>query len=277
MRLAQGGELALYDFGGAGPLLLLHHASGFCARVFRRMATRLADRYRVVGFDARGHGQSWKPEAGYGWQVFADDLVEVARSARAWAGAERVSAVVGHSLGGIAGLLAALEEPELFERAVLFDPVVITDELAARFKLRQKGAPPAWLTTRLRQARFASREQALATFRGQQLYAGFDPNVLEDYVWGGLRETERGELELLCPPNVEASIYALGTTSGAFAMPGLRVPTLIGTAQGSRFAEAQAKVAGLSTSARIIELPGGHLMPLEQPDRAAELVLEFLS
>src|SRR6478752_6078524 len=72
--LEGGLEFEIYDFGGEGPVALLHHASGFCTGVWRRIARELRRGYRVIGFDARGHGDSSKPEQPYTWQVFGDDL-----------------------------------------------------------------------------------------------------------------------------------------------------------------------------------------------------------
>jgi pimeloyl-ACP methyl ester carboxylesterase len=55
---SRGIELALVDWGGDGPLALLAHANGFCADVLGPLAERLRARFHVVGFDARGHGDS---------------------------------------------------------------------------------------------------------------------------------------------------------------------------------------------------------------------------
>ena len=52
-----GVEIAILDWGGDGPLALLHHANGFSAAVWGPVAEHLRGRFRVVAVDARGHGQ----------------------------------------------------------------------------------------------------------------------------------------------------------------------------------------------------------------------------
>ena len=49
----RGVEVALLDWGGAGPLALLHHANGFCKGLWALVAEGLCDRYRVIamGYD----------------------------------------------------------------------------------------------------------------------------------------------------------------------------------------------------------------------------------
>ncbi len=71
-----GVEISLVDWGGEGPLALLHHANGFCAGIWGLVAERLRRRYRVIGMDARGHGDSSKPRerSAYHWDRFAGDV-----------------------------------------------------------------------------------------------------------------------------------------------------------------------------------------------------------
>ncbi len=59
-----GIRLAYLDFGGGGPPAVLHHPTGFLSWVWAPIAERLAQRYRVFALDARGHGDSDKPESG---------------------------------------------------------------------------------------------------------------------------------------------------------------------------------------------------------------------
>ena len=55
------------------------------------------------------------------WREFGADLAAVARALADEHG-ERIALGLGHSFGGTSMLLAAAEEPALFERLVLADP-----------------------------------------------------------------------------------------------------------------------------------------------------------
>lgn len=273
IRVSSGIEIATVDWGGSGPLVLLHHASGFCAAVWRVVARHLRSHYRVVGFDARGHGDSDKPSEGYGWHVFADDLVDVARQVCLSTGHQRVHMCAGHSLGGIATLLAVGRAADLFERAALLDPVLIDAELARAFVVRADGSTASSLTTRMRQASFSSRDEALALWRSQSLYDGCDGRALRDYADAGLAEQADGRFQLKCPPSIEASIYALGETVGGFDR--VELPVLLLSARDSRFADCQRRFAAGSPRVDLRTLDAGHLMPLQKPDLIAELLLEY--
>ena len=72
---AGGVRLAVRDFAPPtpdAPGLLLHHGLASSARIWDRMIPALTARYRVVAYDARGHGLSGKPSAGYGFDRFVD-------------------------------------------------------------------------------------------------------------------------------------------------------------------------------------------------------------
>src|SRR5262249_25021664 len=104
----RGVEIALLDWGGGGPLGLMHHANGFCAGTLGLVAEALVPHFRVIGMDARGHGDSSKPEgpAAYRWDHFAEDYLAVARVLAAEHGG-RVAIGLGHSFGGTSALGAA--------------------------------------------------------------------------------------------------------------------------------------------------------------------------
>jgi lipase len=112
--------LHLHEWGerNAPPLVCLHGVAGH-GRRFRRLAEeRLAERFRVLAPDLRGHGRSdWEPP----WTLRAN-LADVLETVAA-AGIER-AAWLGHSYGGRLVLELAALEPDRVERAVLLDPAI---------------------------------------------------------------------------------------------------------------------------------------------------------
>ncbi len=71
----------------------------------------------VVMVDARGHGRSAAPAAGYGPDDHAADLLEVVRALDL-----RAPVLLGHSMGASTSLLAAARQPEVPRAIVLEDP-----------------------------------------------------------------------------------------------------------------------------------------------------------
>lgn len=113
-------KLAYYDSGGGleaeAPLVLVHGAT-FRAEDWENIFPRLATRYRVIAYDARGHGKSGRA-ASYDVEALADDLHRVLTLVG------RPAIVIGHSLGGGTALLAAARDPRSFRALVLEDPIV---------------------------------------------------------------------------------------------------------------------------------------------------------
>ncbi len=114
-------KLAYYDSAGGAagepPIVLLHGAT-FRAEDWENIFPRLATRYRVIAYDARGHGKSARA-TGYAIGEFADDLLRVIETV---AGGPAI--VIGHSLGGATALVAAAKRPAAVRALVLEEPVV---------------------------------------------------------------------------------------------------------------------------------------------------------
>jgi pimeloyl-ACP methyl ester carboxylesterase len=102
----------------APPVLLLH-GGGQTRHAWTRTAKRLAgEGYRVINYDARGHGDSgWSPDGDYALPVHGRDLLSVLRTVDAPA------FLVGASMGGTSALIAASDEPQRARGLVLVDIV----------------------------------------------------------------------------------------------------------------------------------------------------------
>jgi lipase len=110
--------LHLHEWGDpdAPPVVCLHGVQAH-GRRFRRLAEeRLAQRFRVLAPDLRGHGRSaWEPP----WTL-AQHVEDILESLEA-AGVERAT-VVGHSFGG--RLALELTAVGVVDRSILLDPAV---------------------------------------------------------------------------------------------------------------------------------------------------------
>jgi pimeloyl-ACP methyl ester carboxylesterase len=114
-------KLAYYDSGGGTmgePPIVLVHGATFRSEDWENIFPRLATRYRVIAYDARGHGKSGRATS-YAIGALADDLLRVIDTV---AGAPAI--VIGHSMGGSTALVASSERPASFRALVLEDPVV---------------------------------------------------------------------------------------------------------------------------------------------------------
>jgi pimeloyl-ACP methyl ester carboxylesterase len=277
VRLADA-EIALLDWGGPGAPVLFHHANGFCKGVFAPIAERLRPRFRAIAMDARGHGDSSRPEGpeSYAWGRFAEDLAAVAAEVAAACGASRLPLAVGHSFGGTSLLGAARRRPDLFERIVLVDPVVPPRPEESGPERQEHVASMVERASK-RRPHWPSRAEARAFFAERELFARFDPTALDLYVLDGLRDARGGGVELKCPGWVEAAVFAGGEgvdvagLARAAATPAL----WLWAAQGSFSRERYRTLAAGMAAARVEDLACGHLAPMERPDLVADAVLRF--
>ena len=269
LGLSSGIEIALLDFGGRGPLALLHHATGFCAGTWGLVAEGLRERFHVVALDARGHGDSSKPRVAeaYRWECFADDLEAVALALAAEHGG-RVALGIGHSFGGTATLCAAARQPALFERLLLVDPVIPPPPSAALDPARREGALRLAQSARERRPRWPSRDEVRASWAGKDFFAGWQPLALELYLAEGLRDLADGGVELKCPPEVEAWIFEASGSLEVFALaPSVTVQVKIQWARRGSFPrEAYEALAARLRHGAVEDVDAGHLVPMERPD-----------
>ena len=100
-----------YAEAGAGEPLVLLHGWPQHWWMWRNQIPPLAERFRVIAPDLRGHGWSDKPRSTYSKAELAGDIVAMLDAL----GLERVR-LVGHDWGAVTGLLISAGHPERIER-----------------------------------------------------------------------------------------------------------------------------------------------------------------
>jgi len=98
------------------PTLVLHHGLASSQHIWDLMIPRLTQRFRVVTFDARGHGRSGKPSSGYGFDHTVADAMAVIQATRSGR-----PILVGHSWGAMVTLELAARYPRAIRGFVLVD------------------------------------------------------------------------------------------------------------------------------------------------------------
>ncbi len=270
--------LQLDDWGGTGPVLHLAHANGFPPGSYRKLIELLKPRYHVFTLRSRSLVPGTNPLTMRTWDEMADDLAHALRAQ----GLEGVVGV-GHSMGGVATLLASANHPGLFRTVVALDPVLITGTrllmLQALTLLRMRSRiPPASLARRRRES-WGSREEAAASYRKKALFQRFDPECFQDYITHGLTEVSGEGFRLTIPTAWEARIFETSPRATWSRLRSVEEPTLVirGGDSDTLTPAALERVRRTLPGVRTEELPGTtHLFPLEQPEACARRILAFL-
>jgi pimeloyl-ACP methyl ester carboxylesterase len=107
-----------YTLGGNGRPVILSHGYGATGRMWDGQRRTIGDRYRLITWDMRGHGQTESPEnpAQYSTELTVADIRALLTSL----GAGR-AVVGGLSLGGYMSLAFYLAHPEMVEALIICD------------------------------------------------------------------------------------------------------------------------------------------------------------
>jgi pimeloyl-ACP methyl ester carboxylesterase len=152
-----GGHPTWVEDRGRGDqaVLVLHGGMSNSDFLLGAFGDALADRYRVVAFDRRGHGYTSDRAAPFHYADMAGETVEVL---------ERVvgsrAHLVGWSDGGIVALAVAMHRPDLVDRMVL-----IGTNFHHEGVLRPTLAPEAAIRVRLREDYAARAPEGPGHFR----------------------------------------------------------------------------------------------------------------
>ncbi|MEW5683721.1 MAG: alpha/beta hydrolase [Pseudomonadota bacterium] len=273
---SRGGEMAVLDFGPPErPVdLVFSHANGFNARTYRTILSPLAQAFRILAVDLRGHGASTlpaDPARHPGWHGFRDDLLALLAS-------EATGPVVlaGHSMGGTTSLLAAAAEPERVKALVLFDPVIFDGAQV----IDRAGDNGLAAGAERRRAVFPDKTAVVTGYTGKGAFRTWRPEQLADYVEAGFKPTEAGEVTLACAPAWEAANFRTHGYDPFGALAALARPTRILRAEHGSTCRIEDHLAVLDGNPNIRHevVPGtSHFLPMERPDLVREVLGGFLA
>ena len=247
-RLNRDGVGIHYEVHGAGPPLLLSHGFGATSRMWDGQIAALRDRYTVIVWDMRGHGESDYPsdQEAYSEAHAVGDMHAILCAC----GAER-AIVAGLSLGGHFSLSFHCAHPEMVRALMLFDTGP---------GYRRDDAREIWNARARARAERLDREGLAALGTSDEVRMSRHRDAT------GLARAARG---MLTQPD-DHVIRSLETIS---------VPTLVLVgAEDKNFLAATDYMATKIPDARKVIIPGaGHAANLHQPEAFNRAMMEFLA
>jgi pimeloyl-ACP methyl ester carboxylesterase len=265
-------SVAVHEFGGSGPPLLLCHATGFHGYSYLPIADALDDRFTSFALDYRGHGATPRPDDWQvDWERYGDDALAAVTAVAPNGGLVGF----GHSMGGAALLMAAHREASLFDVVVAFEPIVFPPG----GNPQADGPSRLVAASRKRRASFATFEDAVDNYASKPPMNTFDPDVLRLYVAHGFRPAPEG-VRLKCDPEHEARTFEQGAFHRTWELlPEIETRVVV---LASDDAEGPAtiapEVAERLPNSTFAELVGTtHFAPFTDPGRMAGLIVDAAS
>jgi pimeloyl-ACP methyl ester carboxylesterase len=274
IRGDRGVRLAARSYDAArasAPGLLLHHGLASSQRIWDLMLPRLTRRFRVVTYDARGHGRSAKPSSGYGFDTVVADARAVIRTTRL-----EQPMVAGHSWGAMVALDLAARHPGSVSRAVLIDGGIGSLHDSMDWPTaKERLAPPRLAGLHVDELRAMMRG-----FLGDALEV---TPAVEDIVLSVMHVGRDGRIRpRLSRANHLRILRAIWLHDPGALAQRLSIPTLAVLAHGgddpewdARKRRAARSVARAGAPIRVSWLRGIHDLPLQHPDALSERIERF--
>ncbi|NMH99219.1 alpha/beta hydrolase [Pseudonocardia sp. K10HN5] len=257
MRTSDGVYLAVVEFGGDGPPILLLHGLMGRATTWWPVTGWLTGHGRVLAFDARGHGRS---QAAGPWTAerMAADAAEILEQAGAGP-----AVVIGHSMGGLHALVLAARRPDLVRAAVV-------EDMAVDFRGRSVDDARAW---------FGALPQPFPSLAAVRRAFGHPRPEFGDYMAECVEERADGYHLLSRTEHVVEIASEWARRAYWDVLPAVRCPTLLLQAEESVVPDGQAeRIAAAIPGARHVRIPGsGHLVHAGAPGAYREAVEKFLA
>jgi sigma-B regulation protein RsbQ len=244
--------------------LIFAHGFGSEQGAWRHQVAAFQDRYRIVLFDHVGCGHSdleaYSPHRYRSIHGYAEDLLELCAALKLMD-----ATLVGHSVGGMVGLLAALAEPKRFQRLVFIK------------------ASPRYLNDAGYTGGFTQEQlDALYHSMSSNYYAwasGFAPLAMGNAERPELAREFAATLSAMRPDIALSLARVIFQSDHRANLPRLTIPSLILQSGGDIAvpSEVGLYMARHIPQARLVSLNAtGHLPHLSAPDAVTQALASFL-
>ncbi|MSQ87573.1 MAG: alpha/beta fold hydrolase [Alphaproteobacteria bacterium] len=260
-----GGESIWFRKLGSGKPVLQIHGSAFGHRNFEKMTPLMQRHFEVIDFDLPGYGESTGSIGAGGMEGIAKQVYELIRAM----GYDKLS-VHGTSFGAMIGLTLAAKHPEVVDRLIL-----------SCFMARYDNAARMMRSTWKR----AARESGMEAVADLTSVAGFARSFYERPGAQDQLATIRVAFSKNTPAAMIAGTETIERTDLTPLVPLLRAPTLMIAGAEDNMTPFEpppsgigmAQIAKMLPASKTVVLPNcGHYLVIEQPEKATELILEFM-
>jgi pimeloyl-ACP methyl ester carboxylesterase len=271
-----------FDLGGDGEPLHFLHANGYPPGCYQPLFEHLQKHFRVFAMSLRPLWDGAKYEGLGDWRAYSEDLLQFLSTR----GLGPVIGV-GHSIGGVVTMRAAMQEKKRFRAIVLLDPVLIIPPYMAMWNLVRaiglgERTHPLIRKAKKRRRTFEDLDLAFERYRGREIFRYMSDDSLRAYILGITKPKPGGGYELVYSPEWEAHIYLTGLRDFDLwrGLNDFDLPTLIirGAETDTFLENAELLVKKKNPKIQIHTMERAtHLLPLEHPQKVAEIIVNFVN
>ncbi|MCJ7731787.1 alpha/beta hydrolase [Candidatus Bathyarchaeota archaeon] len=250
-----GYKVHYVQWEGKGPKILLIHSMGVDGHSMDKLAESLKNQYNILSLTILGHGDSASPST----QLPLNEHAEIMRNCYRQL-SFYPSILIGHSVGGMMGMILTAEHPDEFKGLVLVD--IAPFESTGR---PSRPAPPEY---------FENEEKAREWLK--ERYPGFTPYYVDNRLKYAFRHKD-GKLWL--KPTGDSVRSGLAIDLWTYVKR-ITCPVLLLKGINSDLVtpETRARMEKTVPNIETVVVEGtGHMIPQDAPDRFEELVRAFLS
>ena len=261
VALSSGARIHYQQVGEGPDVVMVHGITGNLAVWHLHIVPALADRFRLLTYDLRGHGLSDTPPSGYSPDDMAADLLELLDALEI----DR-PVVVGHSYGADIALYHAANHPERVSEVIAIESALPALEPVRRDE--------RWAGWRYWVAALEDAGHAVPPERRSDMRYLIRATIDLPKQWGplkGLPRNPRPLLRLLDETTLPDDYRRVGSLP-LERIPTLHVPVVLMYQERSAFIDTFEYLRDHLPDAHPILLPPtewGHFGPLEQPELVA--------
>ncbi|RUO34215.1 alpha/beta fold hydrolase [Aliidiomarina sanyensis] len=265
--------------GSSRPVLHFIHGNSYSGLTYLPLLMALHPHADLVLHDAQGHGDSDHGGPFIGWNNSALIVREAWYHLRAhYPGQQPVG--VGHSFGGVLTSLAASQDPQLFDRLLLLDPIVFSPRMIQVLSpLRWFGVyklNPIARKARRRRMEWPSLAAVIESLQGRGMFRGWTDAALLAYAEHATEPMRGGGRRLKCAPEREAEIFSSYAEGLWPALQTLETPTQVWVGEHTYpFVHTSMNYWQRNPAVRgVAVVPGGHCFMQEHPVMTAEQLIQ---
>jgi pimeloyl-ACP methyl ester carboxylesterase len=284
-------QIPYFDLGGEGAPLHFLHANGYPPECYTPLFAHLQNQYHVFGMKLRPLWEGQNKDDFQDWHPYSDDLLRFLAdhpSASLLSAQDEGSVIgVGHSIGGIVTLRAAMRDPQKFRALILIDPVLFVPSFLVGWNfIRAIGlgekTHPLIPAARRRRREFSNLDTLFRSYRSKPVFRYMSDESLKAYIAGITKPKVDGGYELTYTPEWETHIYLTGLRDHDLwrGISKLKIPTLIirGDETDTFLPNAERLVKKKNPKIQIHTMQKAtHILPLEHPREVAEIITNFLT